>query len=180
MLSGSDRLPVPGADVHAHQDVAFLDGGLGGGAARQDGLDVESAAKLGRDRRHVFGRDRLGLQPQQPPDHLIGRWRCVGHRVDVEGHGPLGAARRIVTFAGWPGRTSSIPRSTSRALAIASSPTRTSSSPGLKPGGFRRAPGLHLARPQRRASYPGAARSRPSHARWTPAGACSASRPRLA
>src|SRR6478609_3042561 len=48
-IVGPDRLPVAAADVHAHEDVTFLDGGFGRRAARRDGLDIEPTAELGRD-----------------------------------------------------------------------------------------------------------------------------------
>ena len=69
---GPDRFPVACTDVHAHQDIAFLDGGLGRRAARRDVLDIKPAAQLRRDGRDIIVRDRLGLQSQQPPDQVIG------------------------------------------------------------------------------------------------------------
>ena len=143
---GPDRLPVPAADIHAHEDVALLDGRLRGGATRQDRLDVEPAAELGGDRRDVLGRDRLSLEPQELPDD-----------VSVSGSGGVAtpAVPRGRRAAGWspcrrggssrspdgPGGHPASPARGPCALAMASSPTRTSSSPGLKPAASAGLPG---------------------------------------
>src|SRR5271157_3354164 len=50
-----DRLPVARTHIHANQDIAFLDGGLGRGTAGQNGLDVQAAPEFGRDRRDPLG-----------------------------------------------------------------------------------------------------------------------------
>ena len=69
---GPNRFPVPRAHVHAHQDVTFLNGGLGCGAAGRDCLDVQSAPELGRDGRNPVGETGMGLQAEDLPD-LINR-----------------------------------------------------------------------------------------------------------
>src|SRR5271157_2030702 len=50
-----DRLPVACTHIHANQDIAFLNGGLGRGTAGQNGLDVQAAPEFGRDRRDPLG-----------------------------------------------------------------------------------------------------------------------------
>ena len=112
-----------------------------GQAARQDRLDVEPPAQLGRDRGDVLGRDRLGLDSQQPPDHVIGVGRgrgghAGGDRADVQGHGRFGVAAADRHRRGWPGRTSSIPRSRSSGVRHGQLADADQLVAGFEPGGF--------------------------------------------
>ena len=155
MLSGRIVSQLLGADVHAHEDVALLDGRLGRRAARARRPGCRGRRGAWGDRRDVLRGDRQGLEAEDPPDRVVGAAgrRRAPARTGAGRRAP-GHSRRSAA-ADRHARRAARPGVEQAALEVqggrrpAASPTRTSSSPGLKPRRFRRAPGLHLRRPRR-------------------------------
>ena len=140
-------------------------------------LDVEPAAKLGRDRRDVVGRDRLGLDPEQPPDHVIGIGRTVlairrvraGRRAACVVSVLAAANRHLGRMAGTNVEHAALEVQGARDGQVADADQLVAR---LEPGGFGRAPGCTSETTTRLSAPLRCFARRPGRARSTPAAEC--------